>query len=404
MNGDERLQRLLGGAALAGLRARLRSAYERAPDGDAPPSLTLARLAPHEREALAAIVGRPPRDAGSIRLERPVIDAKLRSAGLAHDLRDALERLDGPICAVAALRVQREQAWDALARDEPQTALRGWLAQPAALGLLKRRARGDPAVAEALCARARAVLDALPVDGWPRARLAARTLGDAHALDDGMPLATLVLAVLRRSRSIGDEGADVDEGRRALWAAVGVTVNELARPALVLNLPHDGAQSPGEPAYWSLRKLLRDAPRWQVHALTVFVCENPNLVAIAADALGGRSAPLVCVDGMPAAAQRTLLAQLRQAGARLRYHGDFDWPGIAIANLVLRDFGAAPWRFDAADYEDALRRHAGLTAPLAGAPVSPSWSVALGVTMLRERQALAEEAAADALIDDLRTS
>jgi len=38
---------------------------------------------------------------------------------------------------------------------------------------------------------------------------------------------------------------------------------------------------------------------------------------------------------MLAAAQRTLLMQLRRAGATLRYHGDFDWPGIAIGNVVM---------------------------------------------------------------------
>ena len=66
----------------------------------------------------------------------------------------------------------------------------------------------------------------------------------------------------------------------------------------------------------ALRTLMRAAPAWQVAARDVYVCENPNLVAIAADALGEYCAPLVCTDGMPAAAQRILLAQLAGAGAR----------------------------------------------------------------------------------------
>ena len=70
------------------------------------------------------------------------------------------------------------------------------------------------------------------------------------------------------------------------------------------------------------------------------VCENPNLVAIAADALGTRCAPLVCTDGMPAAAQRCLLSQLATAGAQTFYHGDFDWPGLHIGNYVMREYGA----------------------------------------------------------------
>ena len=131
-------------------------------------------------------------------------------------------------------------------------------------------------------------------------------------------------------------------------------VNELARPALLLNLPMEGggtfAGEAGEPAYATLRRLLRSPPRLAVAGRTVYVCENPNLVAIAADRLGLRCAPLVCADGMPAAAQRTLLPQLAEAGANLAYHGDFDWPGLRIANLVMRSFGARPWRFGAEDY------------------------------------------------------
>jgi Protein of unknown function C-terminus (DUF2399) len=52
---------------------------------------------------------------------------------------------------------------------------------------------------------------------------------------------------------------------------------------------------------------------------------------------------------MPSAAQQTLLAQLAAAGAgaRLRYHGDFDWAGLVIGNFVMREFGAEPWRFGA---------------------------------------------------------
>ncbi|MCD6679876.1 MAG: DUF2399 domain-containing protein [Burkholderiaceae bacterium] len=87
----------------------------------------------------------------------------------------------------------------------------------------------------------------------------------------------------------------------------------------------------------------------------VFVCENPNLVAIAAAQLGADCASLVCTDGMPAAAQRTLLGQLRQREARLRYHGDFDWAGLRIGNRVIADFRARPWRFDSRAYEAAVR-------------------------------------------------
>lgn len=128
----------------------------------------------------------------------------------------------------------------------------------------------------------------------------------------------------------------------------------------------------------------------------VFVCENPNIVAIAADRLGAECAPLVCTDGMPAAAQRTLLHQLADAGARLRYHGDFDWPGIQIGNFIVRLFGATPWRFMAEDYSPAAGR------PLHGEPIEASWDVALTAKMRRIGRALDEEAIAETLLLDLR--
>ncbi|MEO8124994.1 MAG: TIGR02679 family protein [Burkholderiales bacterium] len=391
---DERLQRVLGREDLSALRTRLRAAYEREPAGATPPTFRLARLAPHEREALAALSGRPPREVASMQIDPAALGARLAAAGIANDLREALERLDGPIRPLAAERAEQAAAWAALVQSEAHPALGEWLRLPNSRGLLKRLASGDADAAARLLDRVRVVLQALPAAGTPRARLGAETLGDAHALDDGQAAATLALAVVRHARS---PETDDDEGRRALWATVGVSVNELARPALALNLQ----ARDGEPAFWSLRQLLRTPLRWPVQGLVVNVCENPNLVAIAADALGARCAPLVCTDGMPAAAQRALLSQLAASGARLRYHGDFDWPGIAIANFVQRAFGAKPWRMAANDYERGLGLHAQIAAPLNGTPVTPAWSDALGATMQHAQRALAEEALAAALLEDL---
>ncbi len=386
------LQRLLGGEALAALRLRLRRVYENAAT-EAPASVRLARLAAHEREALALLAGRPHRLSTSMALELGAIDDGLRRAGLASGLRDALERLDGPLRAPAAERAAAAALWPALAAAH--AALQPGLQSPQGLGLLKRLGRQDIGVASVLCDQAGAVLQALPAHGQPRARLAASVLGNAHALDDGQPVATLVLAVLRQR--LADEAAS----NRALWASCGVSVNALARPALALNLPLSGgeAAASAEPAYWSLRQLLRSPPAWRVRGRTVFVCENPNIVAIAADALGAACAPLVCTDGMPAAAQRTLLAQLAGQGARLRYHGDFDWPGIAIANQVLRQPGARAWRMAAADYAQALAGAA--SAPLDGTPVAALWDAALKPAMQAAQRAVAEESLAELLLADL---
>lgn len=179
------------------------------------------------------------------------------------------------------------------------------------------------------------------------------------------------------------------ERNRDIWAKAGVLVNELARPALFLNLPTRETESygrpPGEPAYASLRLLLRSPPSWAVANRKVYVCENANVLAVAADHWGSDCAPLVCTDGMPAAAQRCLLSQLAKARARLCYHGDFDWPGLRIGNHVMREHGAQPWRFCAADYAAAVRSVSSLGQPLTGKAVDALWDASLVTAMQQHR-------------------
>ena len=414
---DPRLQRLLGGDALGHLRKRLRGFFERADPISAPAELRIVDLSAQEHLALAALTGRAPRIAKSMRIDIAALDAALRGAGIAASLRDALERLDGPIVRRAAVRAAAQTRWQAVAAGCRHGGLARWLQNAAGLGLLKRLASQDADAAQRLCDRAQAVLQRLPAGGVPRSELAALALGDAHALDAGQPTATLVLAALRQAEALAatDTPADElpsdaagelpEEPARDIWARAGVLVNELARPALFLNLPHRGDATAwaatGEPAYASLRRLLRAPPAWAVAGREVFVCENPNLLAIAADRLAARCAPLVCTEGMPAAAQRCLLAQLAAAGARLHYHGDFDWPGLHIANQVMRAHAARPWRFGALDYQAAVGRSAHAQHRLTGTPVAAAWDAALAPAMQAHGLAIAEEALAASLLQDL---
>lgn len=422
---DQRLQRLLGGPALAAVRKRLRRHFERA--GTAEGVLQFGQLLPAEREALALLSGRPARSTRSLRLDLADLQARLQSAGIAGSLREALEQLDGPIADLLDARIAAEAGWRAmLSRSDRDLSLHAWLQAPAAAGLLKRLSRQDADAADKLLSLAGSVLARLPATGLPRSQLAAEMLGDAHALDAGRPVAALVLAAWRHAEAArgmpatpGDEALDdtpeepsgpaADERARDTWARAGVLVNELARPALVLNLPiPPGLNSvpwlPGEPAYLSLRWLLRAAPDWAVAGRTVFVCENPNLLAIVAERLGTRSAPLVCTDGMPAAAQRTLLQQLTRSGARLRCHSDFDWAGLRIASHLLRLPGATPWRMGTPDYQSAVRAAAPARHLLTGAETSAAWDSQLAPAMRRYGVAIAEEALAHSLLDDLSLS
>ena len=413
----QRLQGLLGGDALGDLRQRLRRRFERGGPATAP--FILSGLSSPERDALTGLLGLPHRRANSLHLDPAAIDAALRRAGLADSLFAALELLDGPIIDRAAQRSALQLRWQAVSASATQPRLRAWLETSIGLGELKRLARRDADVAEQLIAQTQHVLAQLPAAGVPRSQLAAASVGDAHALDRGRPLANLVLACTSVpdpaptpvSPTDGDDApARLPQRERERWAAVGVLVNELARPALVLNLPchtdtptgRQLAHAAGEPTYLSLRNLLRMPARWQVAGRVVSVCENPNLVAIAADHLGAGCAPLICTNGMPAAAQRSLLQQLRAAGAHLRYHGDFDWPGLRIGNHVMRDFDAVPWRFGTQDFRQAALATTVSGRPLpAAASVQADWDSELADAMRAHGYAIDEEAVADVLLADL---
>lgn len=396
---DPRLLRLLGGETLASLRARLRQRLERGVTG----TFRLGGVNDTERHALASLLGRRTHASDSMTLDIGELDAALRHAGVAASLREALERLDGVIVDHKAERIALQAQWQTLRDRSADERLAAWIGQTRGLSLLKRLGR-DPSAAGKILDAAQAVLDKLPAAGTPRSRLAAEVLGDAHALDSGRPVASVVLAVLRwaNAEAADDEIPANEDSARDVWAAAGVLVNELSRPALFLNLPAAvGFHTPGEPGYLSLRALLRSPPRWDVAGRDIYVCENPNLVAIVADTLGARAAPLACTDGMPGAAQRTLLLQLARAGAHLHYHGDFDWAGLAIGNWVMRASGAHPWRFGVADYLAALG-----VVPVSGRALGPEsvdadWDADLASAMRAHDRAVDEEAIAAILIRDL---
>jgi uncharacterized protein (TIGR02679 family) len=420
---DDRLKRLLGGAELASLRLRMRRYFERVDSGASGDVLIMSQLSVSEHEALALLTGRPARPARSVRINIRQLDASLSGAGIAGSLRAALELIDGPIENHAARRISVQAQWESVTRRcDWHVVLSDWVSTPAAIRLLKRLTRQNPVHAQRLLERADIVIRRLPASGIPLSQLAAESLGNAHALDSGEPMSTIILAAWRHLelkqtspvKLLEEDNADDElqihnERTRDVWARSGVLVNELARPVLFLNLPvadhNEIVGTPGEPSYLSLRRLLRNPPVWTVNDVAVFVCENPNLVAIVADKLGASSAPLVCTDGMPAAAQRTLLTQLKLAGALLKYHGDFDWPGITIANHIIRTWRVNLWRFGVSDYELAVnviaRNSSQLQHNLSGDCVEASWDPALRLAMEHHGIAIAEESLAASLLADL---
>lgn len=420
---EARLQRLLGGDHLASLRKRLRQRFERAPLDLTVEIIRIGKLNAEERAALASFLGRSPRYSDSLTIDVRLVDAALQRSGIATSLRHALEQIDGPIVHLATARLQLQTLWSDAIDGCGHPGLRQFLQTSAGIRLIKRVAKQDPPTAALLCRRAEAVLQRLPANGVTRSQLAADALGDAHALDNAQSTATIVLAAWSHNaplisgsidRAALESAGDSDPGKKSsaerdrdIWARAGVLVNELARPALFLNLPTRHAENygrpQGEPMYASLRSLLRSPPPWDVADRKVYVCENPNLLAIAADRWGPDCAPLVCTDGMPAAAQRCLLSQLVKARAQLCYHGDFDWPGLRIGNHVMREHGARPWRFSADDYAAAVHTVSGLGQTLTGKTVDALWDKALTVLMQKHRLSIPEEALAASLLRDLDT-
>ena len=414
-----RLKRIFDKPALARLLERLQSRFERGIDG---PSLTLPDPVLDERKAIAALLGRPTGSGRSIRIIIADLEELIQTGELAPDLRTAVESLCGPLRNLASEKTAEQQAWQAVFHvvktETSPPGMATWLDKLRNDGLLKRLAKGDPQTATTLLHQALSVIRQLPGQGQTLSTLAANTLGDAHALDSSRPVATLVKRALRQTEPAEESADRQEENDREQWASAGILVGgAITSTVLVLNLPVAGdslagniSRQHGQPLWLTLRQLVRDPPQWQVDGRTIHICENPAVVAEAADRLGADCAPLVCTYGQPRAAVNHLLRQLQTAGAGLVYHGDFDWPGITIANGIMRRFAARPWYFDEAAYKVSLRKSplgdrqaaAEGTLALKGRPVNAEWDPGLTRAMEEKKIAIAEEQVLEILLKSLR--
>lgn len=94
-----------------------------------------------------------------------------------------------------------------------------------------------------------------------------------------------------------------------------------------------------------------------------------------------------------------LLRAVVDAGARLRYHGDFDWGGLRIGNVLFGRFPMTPWRFDTQAYRTEVALGRG--RPLTGTPAEAAWDAELATSMTRAGRGVEEERVLDDLIADL---
>jgi uncharacterized protein (TIGR02679 family) len=252
-----------------------------------------------------------------------------------------------------------------------------------------------PSVAEAAAA-ARTLVQLGAGRRVSRVDLAAEVLGSSHGLDDAAAVTGLVLRGLAQ-RFGCPFPADAQE-RRELWAMAGVSGDDVSSTCLVGGLPllsGDLAQrvSSGDPVHVTRRDLRRH--RFDVAAGTaVLVVENPRVLEAVADA--DLAVAVVCGNGNSNNVTMDVLQALAGCGAVLRYHGDFDWPGLAIANRLVRAVGVQPWAMSPADY---LAAPPGL--PLRGSAVEAVWDPALTVAMTARGVAVHEEACLPDLLDRL---
>jgi uncharacterized protein (TIGR02679 family) len=84
----------------------------------------------------------------------------------------------------------------------------------------------------------------------------------------------------------------------------------------------------------------------------------------------------------------------------LRYHGDFDWGGLRIANVLFGRLPCTPWRYETTAYRAAVE--AGPGRALTSMPVEASWDAHLGTAMREIGRAVEEERVVDELVADLR--
>jgi uncharacterized protein (TIGR02679 family) len=419
-----RLHRLLGGEPIAWLVRRVRGRLEagRPLTG----TVTLAGATVEQRRAVERLTGRPPRSGTTLTVSLPEVDRVLRESGAAPGgLAEAVVLLTGPVTDRNREQLALAAAWAAAFAplDEVvagRAELTAWRGRLGATGVVRRLAP-SPDTALVLLGQVAAVLRRLPSRGIPVGRLAAECCGDAHALDDGHPAGTLALSAARALAGLpfaAEVGADA---RRAGWAAVGVHLDELSSLVLCLGLPGDtrtalgrvlaAQREAGQPAVLTLRQLRCHDASLVAGPGVVRVCENPVVIAAAADELGSGCPPLVCVGGQPSAAVWRLLDLLGAGGATLHYHGDFDWGGVRIADAVRQRAGQRqsdwrPWRYDRDAYESTATAvlagsPTGRLPRLVGEPTATPWDPGLAEAMARRGVRVEEEFSLDALLADL---
>ncbi len=377
--------------------------------------MRLANPSVEEQQALAALLGSGHyRTAGqSLSIDLAALTALATRCGRFSSLEHLVESAaGGPIENQRRRRAAEETAWSDLWQDLSRRCgqsepLRRWIDHLRSRGTVRRRFAGNPSGAKPLFEGVFAVLARLPLDPpVALARLAADTFGDSHSLDADRDCGRL--AVRGAAAFAGHEPPRSSAAMRAAWLAVGVVPDELSTTVLVLNLPARPDtplgrvlaihRERGEPCRITFRQLRR-APDWRLQqdsSGSIYVCENPSVVAAAAERWGSFCRPLVCVEGQPNLAAEQILQAAQNQGFGLHYHGDFDWGGVQIGRRLWQRFRFMSWRFDAQHYRAAPHGR-----QLIGSVHDTPWDLQLRQDMESGGYAVHEEAVIADLLADL---
>jgi uncharacterized protein (TIGR02679 family) len=358
------------------------------------------------RRTLAALIDRPP----TAQVDLARVEAGLVRLGVGHDLLAALAALGFTVSLETAQRraeVAAGRAARAAARAEaatwPEPWAEEWIEAVVRSGGVRRL---DREAAVGLVRRCRRVLDAVDQRAaradapLSRTDLAAQLLGDAHALDTGSRLEVAV------SRALVLRAAPTEA--RDAWEGAGVHPDLTSGPVLTWNLPlvagaglapvAESATGRGVPVHLT-RMALEAHPVRTAPGAEVLVVENPRIVEAAAQ----RSSPraLVSAGGSPSGAVQLLVRQLLDAGATVRYHGDFDTAGLVLCARMAA-IGVLPWRMSADDYRAALvaADADGVTLPVDPSPPPPTpWDPALHDAFASDGRVVHEERLLPGLLD-----
>jgi uncharacterized protein (TIGR02679 family) len=404
----------------------LRERLER--NGHAVRGYVTAGLDDEAADRLSGLLGRPV-GSGTARVRLTELDTCLRASAAGRGLVAVVADLTGsPLRNLPAerdaARAGRQQLWAELDRLLAEPGLTDedwvkpwaeWLRRSGVLARLPAQRAATvlsvtvQTLARVLCAGAGAdrsdgqanfpTADRSPIG---LAELASEITGDAHGLDDGSPAAPLVLRGIAYALDAPPAASAAE--RRALWQRVGVSTDEISGTVITW-----GLRPPGSDCWSAMMRERADLgliTHLTVHELqragdlarageVIHACENPQVLQRLAAAEVER--PVACFSGNPAAAGMALLAR-----TQVRYHGDFDWPGIAIARRIF-ERGARPWRFGRDDYVEAVERlPAERRLGLSGRIEATPWDERLSAAMTAADVAVHEEALLDLLLADLK--